>query len=379
MKSGVIVLAVLFFSFVLLAGGCDRAPAPLPVIRIGHAPHDHHAALYVAAMNPEYFRENGGVFLRQISAKKEYELVGAGQSLARLRITSDEGGIRLIRKLAEEQLDLSFGGIAAMLSLIDQGSDLRILAPVMAEGAGFIVARDMPADSWPSFVEYVNSRTSAVRIGYKIGVSVQNIIFEAALREAGIPYARSADDAGARVVLVNVHGSENLFTLLENGLIDGFVINQPLVAEAEVRGAGRLLAHLRDLPPAGYWVGTPCCALAGNEVFVRKHPREVQALLALLMRANLYIMEDPRRSAVQIAEWLGIDPEVENKSLPTILYGNDFDHHWHRGMEHWLDTMIEAGDLRDRVVAARRAGNLDQLLYSSATRNLRREEHREKQ
>lgn len=371
MKSGVIVLAVLLFPFVLLAGGCDRAPAPLPVIRIGHALHDHHAALYIAAMNPEYFRENGGVFLREISARSEYELVAAGQLLARLRITAGEGGIRLIRKLDEELLDLSYGGMAAMLSLIDQGSDLRILAPVMGEGSGFVVAEEMPAHSWDSFVEYAKSRTSPVRVGYKIGVSVQNIIFAAALREAGIPYAYNNENPEARVVLVNVHGSENLFALLQNGIIDGFVINQPLVAMAEVRKIGRLLVPLSELPPAGRWTGIPCCALAGNEAFVRKHPREVEALLALLMRANLHVKENPQRSAAQIADWLGIAPEIEEKSIPTINYSNAFDHNWHRGVEQWLDTMIEAGELQGRVREARQAGEVDDLLYSSASRKLR--------
>ncbi|MFH7320603.1 ABC transporter substrate-binding protein [Desulfurivibrio sp. D14AmB] len=366
-------LLLLLAAFFLPLAGCERKTAEPPLIRFGHAPHDHHAALYIAALNPDYFRDNGGVFLREQTFKTDYDLIADGRVIARLQIVPDEGGIRLIRRLAEKQVDLAYGGVPAMLVLIDQGSEVRILLPLMGEGAGFVVNRDLPADSWAAFVEYVQKSPVPVRIGYRIGVSVQNLAFEAALRSAGLSYSRRVDDdSQAQVVLLNLHGSDRLFAALESGLIDGFVINQPLVAKAEVQQVGRLLVNLRDLPPAGSWVGMPCCALAGDESFVRRHPREVAALLSLLKRANDHINEYPEASALQIAAWLEIDPEIERRSLPTIRYSNEFDHNWYRGVNHWLDTMIEGGELKGVVAAARRENRVDEVIYSSATRDLRR-------
>ncbi|HET98462.1 MAG TPA: ABC transporter substrate-binding protein, partial [Desulfurivibrio alkaliphilus] len=321
-RSGRIVMKRYLFFLLLLAplfsplAGCERKAAEPLLIRFGHAPHDHHAALYIAALNPDYFRDNGGVFLRERTFKSDYELIADGRVIARLQIVPDEGGIRLIRRLAEKQVDLAYGGVPAILALIDQGSEVRILLPLMGEGAGLIVDRDLPADSWDTFVEYIQKSPVPVRIGYRIGVSVQNIAFEAALRSAGLSYSRRVDDHAAQVMLLNLHGSDRLFAALKSGLIDGFVINQPLVTMAEVQQVGRLLVNLRDLPPAGSWVGAPCCALAGDESFVRRHPREVAALLSLLKRANDYLNEYPEPSAVQVASWLEIDPEIERKSLP---------------------------------------------------------------
>ncbi len=365
---------LLVLLFVLLAAltACDRAAPPLPVIRIGHAPHDHHAALYLAASLPGYFRDNGGVYLKEIVPKAEYELIDHSVSVARLLISSEKGGIKLVRKLDEEQLDLSYGGLPAMLSLIDQGSRLRILVPTMGEGAGFVVANHLPVADWDSFLALARSRPEPLKIGYKIGTSVQNIILEAALRESGVPYSRDETTAGARVVLVNLHGTENLLPALENNLIDGFVVNQPLVAMAVSKGAGKLLANLRDLPPAGRWAGIPCCALAGNETFVGRHSHEVETLTTLLMRANEYISAHPDESAALVAAWLGVPVAVEKLSIPTIRYSNVFDDQWHRGLDQWVETMVENGELNGQVRQAWQAGSLDDVIYSRLTEKLRR-------
>lgn len=359
-----------FAALLWILAGCSKPDAPLPLIRLGHAPHDHHAALYLAASLPDQFRADGGVWLKEITPRTEYLLVEGEQPLARLQITCEKGGIKLIRKLDEDLLDLSYGGVPAMLSLIDQGSGLRILLPAMGDGDGFVVDKAMPADDWRSFLDYVQSRTTPAKIGYKIDTSVQNIIFEAALHASGIPFSRDREDPGSRVVLVNLHGAENLIPALQDGVIEGFVVNQPLVAIAVAKGTGKLLADLRDLPPAGRWAGIPCCAIAGNESFVAKHRREVEKLLGLLQRANEYIAGHPEKSAELVAAWLGVDPAVERLSIPTIRYSNEFSAEWRRGMGIWVETMIAKKELSGKVKSAWEGGRLDDLVFSAASKDL---------
>jgi len=346
------------------AGGCGKSSEPSPVIRVGHSPHDHHAPLYVAALNPDHFRERGDLYLREITAKKEYELVSGGVVTARVVIDSSVGGKELIRKLAEDHFDISFGGVPAMLAFIDKGAPIRIVSPVMAEGAGLVVPPDLPVDSWEEFLDHVRGREEPFRVGYKMGLSVQNLIFEAALDEVGISYSKDLDAGDAEIILVNTHGPKNLAPALEGGIIDGFVIMQPFLSLAEEKGIGKTIAMLSELPPRGRWEGNPCCALAASTVFVGSHPGPAEAFVTLMMRANAFVAERPGESAGLVAEWLGVPRPVEERSLPTIRFSVDSEGNWDRGVDFWVESMIDRNVLQGLVRESYRQGDHRELIYA---------------
>lgn len=362
-------LLCLFFSGVT---GCRQPdPEQLPVLRIGHAPHDHHAPLYIAAMNPDFFRKNGGIFLKEVTFRKEYILISDNKQLAQVIIDSSTGGKKLIRTLDEQHNDITFGGVPAMLSFIDKGSNMEILLPVMSEGAGLVVNNSMPVSSWMEFVHYVNNKAEPVKIGFKTAVSNQNLIFESALKSVSISFAKKGAEGehDSKILLFNLFGAKNLIPAMQNGIIDGFVVNQPFVAMAEHKGIGKMIASLSDLPPDGKWKNNPCCALAGNKKYVSEHPDLIEPLLNLLLRANRFITQQPGQSAQQIAQWLDIDPEVEQLSLPTINYMTDYDEDWNRGINFWVESMIESDKLTKKIKTAYEQGELDTLIYNKQIYN----------
>ncbi len=354
---------LLVWTALWLLAACSAPPEPLPVLRLGYAPHDHHGPLFVAAMNPGYFQEHGGIYLKEIRFREEYELIAADRPLARVLVEAGVGGEEQIRRLSEDQFDISFGGVPAMLELIDRGRPVRILAPVMAEGAALVLPNDAPANDWEGFLAQVRSRQQPLKIGYKSAVSVQNLIFEHALHESGISFSKGPDDGSAQVSLVNLNGAKHLIPAMENGLIDGFVVMQPFVALAQVKGSGKQVALLRDLPPEGHWHGYPCCALAANAQFVQNRPELAEALTILMLRAKRFITTHPEQSARQIAQWLDLPAAVEAHSLPTIDFSVDLNPAWHRGVDFWVQSMIQMGELSGKVREASRAGRLEALLY----------------
>lgn len=336
----------------------------VPTIRIGHSPNDHHAPLFIAAMNPDYFKAHGGLFLKEISFRTQYQLMDGDRLLAHVVINTGAGGEKLVRSLDEGLNDLSFGGVPAMLSFIDKGSRMKILLPTMADGAGMVVRPDLPARNWQEFVALARTASEPLKIGFKSVLSVQLLILEAALRAEEIPHARGMEAReGTRVLLVDLAEEKNLLPALENGIVDGYVINQPYVAMAEHKGSGRTLAQLSDLPPAGRWENTPCCALAGNSSYVAAHPKEVEALLTLLLRANQYISAHQEESARQVAAWLGVAPEVERLALPTISFTTDYAPAWDRGVDFWIESMIQAGKLQGAVKKAKESQTLPGTVY----------------
>jgi len=362
-----IMLFVLFVLVGLVLSGCGKPEADLPVVRVGHAPHDHHSPLYVAAMNPEYFKAHGGVYLREIAFRKDYELISGERAIARVLIDSSTGGRELIRKLSEDQFDISFGGVPAMLEFIDEGRPIHILAPIMAEGAGLIVEKSLPVSTWPEFLDYVRRREKPLRIGYKIATSVQNLIFEQALMASAISFSSSPNDDSVRINLINLHGAKNLIPAMENGLVDGFVVMQPFLALAQTRESGKLIALLRDLPPEQKWRGHPCCALAANDAFVQSHGLVAETMTSLMLRANRFIIEHPEQSARQIAHWLGLPAEVEEESLPTIKFTAELDEAWDNGVQFWIESMIADGMLKGKVKDVYPTGDVSELIYDKDT------------
>lgn len=362
-------LIFLLISVVFALSSCSRNPRSEQVttLRISHAPHDHHAALYVAAMNPDYFRKNGNVYLKEISYKYKYELISRGRKLADVEIDSSTGGSKLVRRLSEDLADLSFGGVPAILSFMDQGVPLRILLPVNGEGAGLVVAKDnKPVNNWDDFIAYVRGSDVPVKIGYKIATSVQGLIFESALESEGIKHeAYGSDSSGnAQVQLMNLRGPENLIPALKSGLIDGFVVMQPFVAMAELEGVGKTIAQLSELPPAGQWQGNPCCALAGHGEYIQQNPEVVEAMLVLLLRASRLLSAEPEKSAAQVARWLETSEEVELLSLPTITYYTEFNDNWNRGINLWVESMVASGKLKKEVKEAFQSGRFSERVYN---------------
>jgi NitT/TauT family transport system substrate-binding protein len=353
--------------------GCDRAPKEVPTIRLGYASHDHHSPFYIAALNPDYFRDKGGIYLEEVVPRKEYRLVRDGAVVARVTADSSTGGKQLVRKLAEGQFDMAFGGVPAFIGSIDSKPLLRIVAPVMTEGAGLVVGKEMPVSNWEEFTAYVRNAPAPVRIGYKTAASVQNLIFEHALRETGISYSSNLDDSSVNIAVLDMKGPKNLIPALEGGLLDGFVVNQPFPALAEYRGAGKLIASLSDLPPEGKWKKNPCCALAAGNRYLEEHPDVVSDFVTLMLRANLYIQENPEAAATQISEWLGTPAEVEKSSIPTIFFTTELDESWERGVNFWIESMLGAGKLQGTIKTAYENGTISRQIYSLEVFNRARE------
>ena len=354
----------------LLLSACPSTEK-VPEINFGHAPHDHHAALYIAASRPDYFKQQGGIYLKETAFRRQYELYNHDTLLARLNIISSTGGSQLIRKLTERRLDMAMGGVPAMIEAIDAGSPIRIIMPLMTGGAGLMLRKDIPVTSWSEFISYLSQTKDPVRIGYKTAASVQNLILEQALAFENIPFARELQAKDASLILVNMYGADNLIPGMRNGLLDGFVIMEPFMTLAQQELDARLICSLDQLPPEGQWAEFPCCALAAvDRLFIRDNSPAVVALVRLFKQAHAFIQYHPEEAAKIVAHWLDKPVEVELLSLPTIHFMNSFSPAWRAGVRSWVRALVDTGRLTGDVAKAERSGKLDNLLYDFRPVNL---------
>jgi len=57
-------------------------------------------------------------------------------------------------------------------------------------------------------------------------------------------------------------------------------------------------------------------------------------------------------------------PSVEQKSIPTIEFTNDFSESWDRGVDFWVKSMIDTGKLNKSVRQAYDRDQLEKEIYN---------------
>ena len=143
--------------FVFLSG-CTRKEAetlestePVTII-VGHVGHDHHTALFVALDNAEQFAKESGINVKTIEEFKFYELIDKGQKVADIRIVKVGGGSKMPTALAQNVIEIGFGGVAPVLASVDSGAPVKLISPLHYKGDMFVVKPDYPAKTWTEFV-----------------------------------------------------------------------------------------------------------------------------------------------------------------------------------------------------------------------------------
>jgi NitT/TauT family transport system substrate-binding protein len=331
--------------------GCRRprtaeANRTLPTLRVGYVGHDHQLALYVAALGGERYRDTAGAWLREVRPREVYELVDGDDPLARLWMVKVGGASNMPAAMVRDDIQLGLGGLAPVSKFIDKGQPLKVIAPLQTDGDMLVMRSDSPIDTWEEFVAAARSADRPLRIGYKGPTAVAKMVFLRALQEVDLPFSHDPADSDAKVVLVHMIKGPNAIPMLSGSAgpraIDGFVMNQPVVALAEHKGIGKTIAHLRDLPPAGAWINHPCCVVAATEKTLADHPRAVRALLELIIIATRDIRADPSRAVEAAVAWGG-NREVEQRSIPTVTYIADPNDRWLANVRTWARMMQDIG------------------------------------
>ncbi|NBB94596.1 MAG: ABC transporter substrate-binding protein [Planctomycetes bacterium] len=338
--------ACMFLALAAVLTGCgddaSETPEP-PLLNVGHVGHDHQIALYIAALKGRQFLDRYGVGLLPVRDGEVYDLVEGESTLARLRLLKVGGGSRMPAALSRGEIDVGLGGVPAVVNLADDSDvsrGVKIICPLQTDGDMLVMQPDSPVHSWAEFLAEAKRRGRPLVIGYKAPLAVALLVFQGALDAANITWStQDADDV--QVVLHNMRGGRNAIPLITGGTLDGFIMNQPVPAIAEHKGVGKVVASLRDLPPAGKWEDHPCCCVCATGEAFSKHPDALRALLKCIHLGDAYIAAQPAEAAALAATWIKTPPEVERASVPTISYGTLPTDRWRAGLLTWLELMAE--------------------------------------
>ncbi|MBT3378643.1 MAG: ABC transporter substrate-binding protein [Lentisphaerae bacterium] len=336
------------------------------ILRVGHVGHDHHTALYVAADCSKQWSTEDGARLERVQDRKRYNLYLGSRHLAELELARVGGGAKMPTALAQGAIDIGLGGTAPVLAACDKGAPIRLIAPLHNKGDVFVVNPDFPASSWSEFVAVSQATKRPIRIGYKSPMACAKVIFEGALRHAGLRFSSDPRETDAQIHLVNLKGGSKLNASLAAGLVSGYVGNNPFPAIGEEKGILKAICDLEALPP-GDFLNHPCCCVAAGTDAIREKAAAIEVVLGLLLNATVQINRDLPGTAAIAARWIGTTPAVELKSLPTSGYSLAANDSWHRTMGIWIQHMNALGILKkelkglDETAVAKRAYDLSML------------------
>ena len=168
-------------------------------ISIGYLPSDHDGPLFVLLKDWKFFKDNYNTYLKPVSEKvgkiDKAELYVNGKKVCDVKLIEGSAGPQLMTLLQQNQIQYAVAGTPPFVSAIDKASsavDIKILAPIMMNGSGLLVADDAPVDDWDSFVAWIKERSAegkpVVIADPQLG-SIQDVQLKEALDSAGIGYA----------------------------------------------------------------------------------------------------------------------------------------------------------------------------------------------
>ncbi len=327
----------------------NQTPSKAVTLKVGHVGHDHHLALYMACDYADELSING-VRLEKVEDMKYYTLYKNETKLADVEIVKVGGGAKMPTALAQDVIDIGFGGVAPVIAAVDKNAPVKLISPLHSKGDMFVMKTDSEVNNWDDFIKMAKETKTPIRIGYKSPSAVAKLIFEDALSNAGISFGQDPAQTDINVLMVNTKGGGKLNVALESNIIDGYAGNNPFPAIAVNKKMGKVIADLEDLPP-GNFKNHPCCCIAANDKALAEKTEAIEAMLTLFKKATDLINNDLNKSVAAATHWIGTSEEVEKMSIPTSGYSMQVTEDWQATMDKWFEAMkaldTYQGELKD--------------------------------
>ncbi len=311
--------------------------------------YDLHATVMLIATNRGEEFKDTGVWLEPIIDLEKYELYKEGEQIAIVNTIVTKGGSESAVMLGQGQLDCALNSVTAMLSAKDQGTDVKVLCTIHADGIGLVFPPDVDLNGWEEVEQHIRDSENPVRIGYHAPTSAPRLVVEKSLKQAGLDVTENPNNPDADVLLVDLKGPSNFLSAFTGDIVDAWVGQSHYPEIAEVEGFGNIALKLSEFPPKGQWYDFPCCVFAVRGDMLEKHPVVFESLVDLFTYSAEWATENEDEASAILSDIIGIDEEAIRSA--SIVYMTKASDKWIEGVELYFDLMQELdmmdGTLKD--------------------------------
>lgn len=302
-------------TFVFLSVSAAAFAAEVPTLRVSYGITTHQEAFMVAMALGEKFKDKG-VYLKPVVEKEKFDLMSGNKKVARLDVIVTKSGSEATSLFAQNHLDLTTNSFPAMLSGIDRGTKIKVLAPLQSDAIAMVARNDVNAKGWNGFKDYVKKSKKPVTVGYHSPTSAPKIVFEGAMDSAGLRITGDANatKADADILMIDLKGVANVIPAMVAKQVEFAVVPAPTPEVVESKNQGHIVLQMKELPPAGRWKSFPCCCIAGRTEVIEKNPEAVKAFVSLLTMTSKWCQNNKHEAAAAASDWLGIPAPVIEKA-----------------------------------------------------------------
>ena len=316
----------------------------VPTLRVAYSLSTHHEPFMAAMARGEQFKDSG-VWLKPVVEKEKFDLYADGKKVARLNVIVSKNSAETTSLFAQKHLDLCVNSFPAMLTGIDSGTPIKVLAPMQADAIAMVSRNDIDVKGWEAFQQYVKDSKRPVLVGYHSPTSAPKIVFEGAMAKAGLRLTgdASATKDDADILMVDLKSQANVIPAMLAEQVEFAVVPAPTPEVIAAKKQGHVVLQMKELPPQGEWESFPCCCVAGLQDAVEKYPEAVKQYVRLITVASEWCQQNKKEGAAIGAEWLGIEPAVIENA--EIEFSTKVTPTWLNNAERYPEMLNQLGQL----------------------------------
>ena len=300
-----LILAVVVLLVFIIGGAYSFLTNPVneDIVTIGYLQSHHDAALFVA------------------KAQGEYAAHGIETELVQFNNGGD-----LMTGMASGEVDIGYGGITPVLSAVEKGVPIKVVAGAQIEGSGIAVSPESDIDS-PEDLAGKSIATPGE-------ASIQYMLLQYYLEDNNM----STDDMNISAMKV-----APMNDALNANKIDGMLTYEPYVTMAVENGNVMFINSSEILPEH------PCCVVAASERFIDENPDKLDTIISIHENATEFILENPDEAAELLPDDIVADVEIEKKAISGIKFVYGLNETYKQSIMDFMQIEVDLGILEEPI------------------------------
>ena len=234
----------------------------------------------------------------------------------------------LMTGMASGEVDIGYGGITPVLSAVEKGVPIKVVAGAQIEGSGIAVSPESDIDS-PEDLAGKSIATPGE-------ASIQYMLLQYYLEDNNM----STNDMNISAMKV-----APMNDALNANKIDGMLTYEPYVTMAVENGNVMFINSSEILPDH------PCCVVAASEKFIDENPDKLDTIISIHENATEFILENPDEAAELLPDDIVADVEIEKKAISGIKFVYGLNETYKQSIMDFMQIEVDLGILEEPIPA----------------------------